>query len=123
MIDFHDILDRMNQNQRINFDKVFQRMARRWQQDGVKPRILLHSCCGPCSTAVLDRLTGVADVTVYYFNPNIHPEAESAQSAWQWIAAPSPFLPPEQENIAPVGYAARYNGEPPDLPTSHQSAY
>ena len=32
MIDFHDILDRMNQNQRINFDKVFQRMARRWQQ-------------------------------------------------------------------------------------------
>ena len=76
MIDFHDILDRMNQNQRINFDKVFQRMARRWQQDGVKPRILLHSCCGPCSTAVLDRLTGVADVTVYYFNPNIHPEAE-----------------------------------------------
>ena len=39
-------------------------------------RILLHSCCGPCSTAVLDRLTGVADVTVYYFNPNIHPEAE-----------------------------------------------
>ena len=71
MIDFHDILDRMNQNQRINFDKVFQRMARRWQQDGVKPRILLHSCCGPCSTAVLDRLTGVADVTGYYFNPHI----------------------------------------------------
>ncbi|MEE3441855.1 MAG: epoxyqueuosine reductase QueH, partial [Megasphaera elsdenii] len=76
MIDFHEILDRMNQNQRINFDKVFQRMARRWQQEGVKPRVLLHSCCGPCSTAVLDRLTGVADVTVYYFNPNIHPEAE-----------------------------------------------
>ena len=38
MIDFHEILDRMNQNQRINFDKVFQRMARRWQQEGVKPR-------------------------------------------------------------------------------------
>ena len=76
MIDFHEILDRMNQNQRINFDNVFQRMARRWQQEGVKPRVLLHSCCGPCSTAVLDRLTGVADVTVYYFNPNIHPEAE-----------------------------------------------
>ena len=69
MIDFHEILDRMNQNQRINFDNVFQRMARRWQQDGVKPRILLHSCCGPCSTAVLDRLTRVADVTVYYSIP------------------------------------------------------
>lgn len=45
MIDFHEILDRMNQNQRINFDKVFQRMARRWQQEGVKPR----SCSIPAA--------------------------------------------------------------------------
>ena len=36
-----------------------------------KKRILLHSCCGPCSTAVIERLVDEYDVTVYYFNPNI----------------------------------------------------
>lgn len=76
MIDFHEIVDRMNKNQRINYDKVFQRMARDWQKTGRKPHILLHSCCGPCSTAVLDRLADLAEVTVYYYNPNIHPEEE-----------------------------------------------
>lgn len=33
--------------------------------------ILLHSCCGPCSTAVLERLIGEYQVTVFYYNPNI----------------------------------------------------
>lgn len=82
MIDFHDVLARMNPNQRINYDTVYQRMAKSWQQEGVKPRVLLHSCCGPCSTAVLDRLVSVADVTVYFFNPNIHPEAEYKRREW-----------------------------------------
>ena len=72
----------MNSNQRINYDTVYQRMAKRWQQEGVKPKVLLHSCCGPCSTAVLDRLVSVADVTVYFFNPNIHPEAEYKRREW-----------------------------------------
>ena len=76
MIDFHEVLAHMNTNQRINYDKVFQQMEKSWQQEGVRPRILLHSCCGPCSSAVLERLVKTADVTVYYMNPNIHPEAE-----------------------------------------------
>lgn len=36
-----------------------------------KKRILLHSCCGPCSTAVIRRLLPDYDVTVFFFNPNI----------------------------------------------------
>lgn len=36
-----------------------------------KKKLLLHSCCGPCSTAVLERLLPDYDITVYYFNPNI----------------------------------------------------
>lgn len=76
MIDFHEVLAHMNTKQRINYDKVFQQMEKSWQQEGVRPRILLHSCCGPCSSAVLERLVKTADVTVYYMNPNIHPEAE-----------------------------------------------
>ncbi|NCB41474.1 MAG: epoxyqueuosine reductase QueH [Clostridia bacterium] len=36
-----------------------------------KKRILLHSCCGPCSTAVIRRLIEDYEVSVFYFNPNI----------------------------------------------------
>jgi hypothetical protein len=36
-----------------------------------RPTILLHSCCGPCSTAVVERLRGRFDITVFFYNPNI----------------------------------------------------
>ncbi len=38
-----------------------------------KKKLLLHSCCGPCSTAVIEKLLqdGIYDITVFYFNPNI----------------------------------------------------
>lgn len=39
-------------------------------------KLLLHSCCGPCSTSVLERLVSEYDVTVFFYNPNIHPEEE-----------------------------------------------
>ncbi len=38
--------------------------------------LLLHSCCGPCSSAVIERLQEFFDITVYYYNPNILPEIE-----------------------------------------------
>ena len=44
--------------------------------DGRKPALLLHSCCGPCSSAVLERLCGHFRVTLLYYNPNIEPEEE-----------------------------------------------
>ena len=43
---------------------------------GQKPTLLLQSCCGPCSSYVLEYLTQYFDVTVLYYNPNIQPEAE-----------------------------------------------
>ena len=39
-------------------------------------KLLLHSCCGPCSTAVLTRLKDYFDITVLYYNPNIEPFEE-----------------------------------------------
>lgn len=36
-----------------------------------KPKLLLHSCCAPCSSACLEALTPYFDVTVFYYNPNI----------------------------------------------------
>ena len=40
------------------------------------PRVLLHSCCGPCSSSVLETLTQYFDVTLLWYNPNLYPEDE-----------------------------------------------
>ncbi len=37
----------------------------------IKEKLILHSCCGPCSTAVIERLADDYDITVFYYNPNI----------------------------------------------------
>ncbi|MBQ9264730.1 MAG: epoxyqueuosine reductase QueH [Clostridia bacterium] len=44
--------------------------------NGRRPALLLHSCCGPCSSAVIERLIEHFDVTLLYYNPNIEPEEE-----------------------------------------------
>ena len=41
-----------------------------------KPSLLLHACCGPCSSYVLEYLYQHFDITVFYYNPNIYPEEE-----------------------------------------------
>lgn len=52
------------------------------QLDGItanltgKPSLLLHSCCGPCSSYVIEYLSKFFQITVYYYNPNIHPKEE-----------------------------------------------
>ena len=40
------------------------------------PRLLLHSCCAPCSSYVLEYLSNYFEITVLYYNPNIYPEEE-----------------------------------------------
>ncbi len=46
-----------------------------------RPRLLLHACCAPCSSSVLERLYPHFQVTLYYYNPNIHPKEEFLKRA------------------------------------------
>ena len=39
-------------------------------------KLLLHSCCGPCSSSVIERLKDYFDITILYYNPNIEPIEE-----------------------------------------------
>ncbi|MBR3199034.1 MAG: epoxyqueuosine reductase QueH [Bacilli bacterium] len=41
-----------------------------------KPKLLLHACCGICSSSVLEKLTNYFNITILYYNPNIYPEEE-----------------------------------------------
>ena len=44
-------------------------------QEDKKPSLLLHACCAPCSSYVLEYLLNFFKITIFYYNPNIHPEA------------------------------------------------
>lgn len=57
----------------MNYDKEMEKLIA--GLDGV-PKLLLHTCCAPCSSAVIERLSDHFDITVIYYNPNIEPRVE-----------------------------------------------
>lgn len=61
-------------NAEINYQKQMEEVIR--QLEGRKPTLLLHSCCGPCSSAVLERLVPYFQVSLFWYNPNIWPREE-----------------------------------------------
>lgn len=59
-----------------NYDKLLEKVLIDIKNDGIKPTLLLHSCCAPCSSYVIEYLTNYFDITVFYYNPNISPREE-----------------------------------------------
>ena len=57
-----------------NYMREFDGIVRK--NAGKRPRLLLHSCCGPCSSSVLETLTKYFDVTLLWYNPNLYPQEE-----------------------------------------------
>jgi predicted adenine nucleotide alpha hydrolase (AANH) superfamily ATPase len=54
----------------------FKQLLENLKLNNKKPTLLLHSCCGPCSSYVLTLLNEYFDITIYYYNPNIYPYEE-----------------------------------------------
>lgn len=59
---------------KINYQKELDKIIENNKEN--KPSLMLHSCCAPCSSYVLEYLSKYFDITVFYFNPNISPESE-----------------------------------------------
>lgn len=59
-----------------NYQKMLDRIIEENQAKNLIPSLLLHSCCGPCSSYVLEYLSQYFKITVYYYNPNIYPIEE-----------------------------------------------
>lgn len=59
-----------------NYQKELEKIIERNQNESRVPRLLLHSCCAPCSSYVLEYLSRYFAVTVFYYNPNISPREE-----------------------------------------------
>lgn len=60
----------------MNYSQETERVIEGIKNDGKKPKLLLHVCCAPCSSYVLEYLSGYFDITLYYYNPNISPIEE-----------------------------------------------
>ena len=62
--------------QKENYQRILDKTLEAIVQEGRTPRLLLHSCCAPCSSYVLEYLSQYFEITVFYYNPNIYPEEE-----------------------------------------------
>ena len=60
----------------INYQKQLDELLNGLEGRDTKPSLLLHACCGPCSSYVLEYLSKYFQITVLYYNPNIYPQAE-----------------------------------------------
>lgn len=59
-----------------NYAKELNTLIETFTHKEKRPTLLLHACCAPCSSAVLEKLTAHFKITVLFYNPNIYPEAE-----------------------------------------------
>ena len=81
MFNLDDILKKYQPNQKINFDAELLALIESWKTQEKRPRVILHSCCAPCSTYVLEEMTKYADITIFFSNSNIHPKEEYQRRA------------------------------------------
>lgn len=59
---------------KVNYQLKLEEIIKK--EKGKTPRLLLHSCCAPCSSYVLEYLSKYFDITIVYYNPNITPYSE-----------------------------------------------
>ena len=60
----------------MNYQKELDKLIVKLEKEEHVPTLLLHSCCAPCSSYVLEYLSQYFQITVFYYNPNIYPESE-----------------------------------------------
>lgn len=60
----------------INYQKLLDAKLKELKEKGITPTLLLHSCCAPCSSYVLEYLSEYFSITVHYYNPNITDKEE-----------------------------------------------
>ena len=102
-----------------NYSKELERLIQQFQREERVPRLLLHVCCAPCSSAVLEYLSQFA-ITLLYYNPNISPreeydkrEAELKRLVSEMeLVHPVDLLPCDYDGQAFVEAARGLEGEP-----------
>lgn len=60
----------------MNYQKELERLIEQLKINSTVPKLMLHSCCAPCSSYVIEYLSEYFEIVVFYYNPNIFPESE-----------------------------------------------
>lgn len=58
----------------MNYDILMEEEIKKIEKES--PTLLLHACCAPCSSTVLERLGDIFEITIFYYNPNITDQKE-----------------------------------------------
>ena len=59
-----------------NYQKKLEKLINDIKEKNITPTLLLHSCCAPCSSYVIEYLSPYFNITILYYNPNIYPIEE-----------------------------------------------
>ncbi|MBQ9814425.1 MAG: epoxyqueuosine reductase QueH [Lachnospiraceae bacterium] len=103
--------------QNVNYQAELEKIIKENQNDCKVPTLLLHSCCGPCSSYVLTYLHEYFRITLLYYNPNIYPKEEfdhrlSEQKRLLGFFEDVSFMDSEYDHQDYLDYVKGLEGEP-----------
>lgn len=91
----------------MNYQRELENILRALPAPPPKPALLLHACCGPCSSYVIEYLCAHFDITLFFYNPNIHPKEEHDRRRAELEKFAARFPPSVQNGVKLV--VADYN--------------
>ncbi len=94
-----------------NYQKELDAILKTLEETGEVPTLLLHACCAPCSSYCLEYLSQYFRITLFYYNPNIHPAEEYNHRVREakWLVAALPAKYPISFAEGPFDPAAFYD--------------
>lgn len=75
-MDIFEFIKPKPKSERKNYQLVTDKIIEETMKSEQVPKLMLHSCCAPCSCYVIEYLANFFEITVYFYNPNIYPKAE-----------------------------------------------
>ena len=92
---------------KINYSIETEKIIHHNKREQMMPSLLLHACCAPCSSACLEYLHQHFDITIFYYNPNISPQAEFDKRLDEEKRLTAEMLP--DKNIQVIEGSYNYN--------------
>ena len=89
---------------RTDYQKQLEKTLEGLEAAGQKPKLLLHACCGPCSSYVLEYLYQHFEITVLYYNPNIYPQQEYERRLNELKSFYTRFEPASKVSLVELAY-------------------
>ena len=83
----------------MNYQKILDSMIDEIKSKSITPKLLLHACCAPCSSYTLEYLSKYFKITIYYYNPNIHPKNEYIRRIEELKKFLKEFKTPNEVNL------------------------